>query len=66
MSTIQEYRKRLFEYQERQVRIMHEDWTDEQVKARCAELQHQIIDAEENRPMAEKFQKIWQRKIRPR
>lgn len=66
MSTIPEYRKRLFESQELQVKIMNPDWTPEQVQERCNELQFKIIDAEENRPMAEKFEKIWNRKIRPR
>jgi pimeloyl-CoA synthetase len=66
MSTIPEYRKRLFESQERQVRIMHEDWTEEQIKERCNELQFRIVDAEENRPLAEKFQKIWNSKVKPR
>ncbi len=49
------YRKRLFAAQEHTVRLRHPDWTEDQIKARCKELQEYIIYKEENRPNNEKL-----------
>lgn len=59
--TIEEYRKHLFECQERAVRTEHEDWTEEQIKQRCEELKNHIIDSESinNRFRNPILQKIW-------
>lgn len=46
MNRIEQYQKNLFELQERAVRMENEDWTEEQIKQRCAELKNHIIDSE--------------------
>lgn len=47
MSRIDQYRKKLFEYQERSVRLEAEEGTtEEQIQQRCTELRNHIIDKE--------------------
>jgi len=65
-SEVQQYRTRLFQSQERTVRMYNPDMTEEQIQERCAQLRNHIINSEENRPLDERFTKIWGRKIRPR
>lgn len=62
MSRIDEYRKQLFDAQEKAVRIEHEDWTEEQIQHRCAELRNYIINSENinNRFSNKAIQKIWE------
>lgn len=59
--TVDQYRTNLFELQEREVRMNHEDWTEEKIKQRCAELKNHIIDSESinNRFRNPVLQKIW-------
>lgn len=58
-----DHNKTLFEAQEATVRLMHPDWTEEQIKERCTELQNHIIDRESNRGFANPvLQKIWEKK----
>lgn len=61
MSRVDEYRKNLFESQERAVRIENEDWTEEQIKQRCAELRNHVVDSESvnNRFRNPTLQRIW-------
>jgi len=56
---IEEYRKRLFQAQEQTVRMRHDDWTEEQIKERCNELQRQIIEAEERPRYCTDLGRIW-------
>lgn len=59
--TISEYRKNLFECQERAVRLENEEWTEDQIQQRCQELKNHIIDSESinNRFRNPALQKIW-------
>lgn len=59
---IDNYRKNLFDLQERAVRMYNPTFTEEEIQLRCAHLRKQIIDGEENRPMNEKLAKIWGKK----
>lgn len=61
-TTVDEYRKKLFSAQENAVRIRHNDWTEEQIKERCQELQNQIIEAEERPRWSSHLGKIWEQK----
>lgn len=60
-TTIPEYHKRLFEAQEKAVRMYNEDWTEEQIRERCNELKNIIISKEDinNRFRNERLNKIW-------
>jgi len=59
---IDAYRKRLFEAQEATVRMRNSEWSEEQIKARCQELQNIIIEAEERPRFATDLGKIWNSK----
>ena len=63
--TLEEHRKHLFECQERAVRLYNPEFSEEQIQARCRDLQNQIIEAEESvRFSTEKLYKIWNIKKR--
>ncbi len=59
---IDQYRKNLFQLQERAVRMYNPDFTEDQVSERCSQLRMQIINGEEHRPMSDKLAKIWGKK----
>lgn len=61
MSRIEQNHKLLFECQEKSVRMENEEWTEEQIQQRCAELRNHIVDAESvnNRFRNPALHKIW-------
>jgi len=61
-SEVEQYRQRLFKAQEATVRMRNPDFTEEQIKERCNELQRQIIEAEERPRFATDLGKIWKAK----
>lgn len=65
-NAIEAWREKFFEHQARAVRIENSHLDESEIVKRIADLKAETIYKEENRPLSEKLQKIWNMKVRPR